>query len=162
MHEQARAHLEDYLARGASLPERVTAHLESCFECRAEWESMASQSVLLRSLRATEQVEPRPGFYARVLDRIDAQRPFSIWSIFLEPAFGPRLAIASAVLALIMGVFLVSGEPMNRPAPMQIEPASIATTIPDREDVPAPVLTGSTDQEQVRNAVFVSLATYRE
>jgi predicted anti-sigma-YlaC factor YlaD len=162
MHEPVRAHLEDCLARRGSLPEGVTAHLNSCSDCRAEWEIMASQALLLRSLRAADQIEPRPGFYARVLERIEAQRPFSIWSLFLEPAFGPRLAIASAVLALIMGLFLVSGEPMNRAAPMQIEPASIATAIADKEDLPAPVLTGSTDQEQVRKAVFVSLATFRD
>ena len=161
MHEQVRAHLEDCLARRGSLPEGVTAHLDSCSGCRAEWEAMESQAMLLRSLRAAEEAEPRPGFYARVLERIDSQRPFSIWSILLEPAFGPRLAIASAVLAVIMGVFLVSGEPMNRPAPMQMEPASVATTVADDEDVPGPALYGSVDQPQVRNAVFVSLATYR-
>src|SRR5689334_7219869 len=102
MHEPVKAHLEEYLARKGNVPERVTAHLASCSECRGELEAMEAQLPMLRSLRPPSGAEPRPGFYARVLERIESQRPLSIWTVFLEPAFGPRLAIASAVLAVIM------------------------------------------------------------
>jgi anti-sigma factor RsiW len=159
MHEPVKAHLEDYLSRRGNL-ERVTAHLASCSECRAEVEEMEAQVPIFRSLRPPAGPEPSPGFYARVLERIDTQRPFSIWTAFLEPAFGPRLAVACAVLAVIMGIFVVSGEPMTRPEPMLIAPDSVASAVADRDD-PAPVFTGAGDEQQVRNAVFVSLASYR-
>ena len=72
-------------------------------------------------------------------------------------------SVASAVLVVLMGVFLFSGEPMNSTPPMQIEPTTVLTAASGgREDVPAPVLAVSESPDQVRNAVFVSLATYQE
>jgi anti-sigma factor RsiW len=161
MHEPVKAHLEDYLGRKENVPERVTAHLASCSDCRTEVEAMEAQVPILRSLRPPSGPEPAPGFYARLMERIEAQRPLSIWTAFLEPAFGSRLAVASVVLAIIMGIFLVSGEPMTRPDPMPIAPDTVASAVADRDD-PAPVFTGVGDEQQVRNAVFVSLATYRD
>jgi hypothetical protein len=122
---------------------------------------MEAQVPILRSLRAPSGPEPGPGFYAKVLERIESQRPLSIWTAFLEPAFGSRLAVASALLAIIMGIFLVSGEPMTRPDPMPIAPDTVASAVADRDD-PAPVFTGRGDEQQVRNAVLVSLASYRD
>jgi hypothetical protein len=55
-------------------------------------------------------IEPHPGFYARVLDRIDAQRPSSIWTLFSESLFGRRLATASLALALITAASIVGQE----------------------------------------------------
>src|SRR5436305_2718733 len=142
MHEPVQAHLEDYLSGKRPVPARVTDHLASCSECRGEVEAMEAQVPILRSLRPTAGAEPAPGFYARVMERIESQRPLSIWNVFLEPAFGPRLALASALLAVIMGIFLVSGEPMTRPAPMPIAPESVASAVADRDD-PAPAFTGA-------------------
>ena len=161
MHEPVKAHLEDYLSRRGDVPERMIGHLASCSECRTEMEAMEAQVPILRSLRPPSGPEPAPGFYARVLERIESQRPLSIWSAFLEPAFGSRLALASALLAIIMGIFLVSGEPIGRPDPMPIAPDSVASAVADRDD-PAPVFTGAGDEQQVRNAVFVSLASYQD
>ncbi len=126
---------------------------------------MQAHSHTIRALRPDADMEPLPGFYARVLERIEQTRPSSFWNVLVESAFGPRLALASAVLAVLMGIALVT-QPVSRPAPMQIDPASLTVVAGGREDVPAPVLgasdEGGQDQDQVRNAVFVSLATYRD
>ena len=62
---------------------------------------------LLQELKVDQEYSPRPGFYSRVLDRVDASKGSSIWTAFLEPWFGRRLAVASAVLMLLMGVALL-------------------------------------------------------
>ena len=59
---------------------------------------------LLQSLRCPDEIMPRAGFYARVMDRVESQQSKSIWSVFLEPIFGRRLAMASAALMLLLGL----------------------------------------------------------
>ncbi|MBS1831944.1 MAG: hypothetical protein JST65_04490 [Acidobacteria bacterium] len=65
---------------------------------------------LLRALKAPADVAPRPGFYARVMERVETQQKSSIWSVFLEPVFSRRLAFASLAMMLLMGVALLSGD----------------------------------------------------
>ncbi len=69
---------------------------------------LEAHSQLLRSLKTPQGAEPRAGFYARVMERIEAQQPFSIWSVFLDRKFGFRLAVASGVLAALLGIYLVT------------------------------------------------------
>ena len=114
---------------------------------------MREQAALLRDLRAPAGAEPRPGFYARVMDRIEAQGPGSIWSLFIESPFGRRLALASMALALCLGVYMVSSE----------ERAEQAVVFTD--DSGSLVLTGAPDLTQASDpdgAVLVNLVTYRE
>lgn len=158
MHEPVKVNLEDYLAGSDSLPRQFTAHLLECEACRQEVTELKKQSTLLRVLRSPEEVESRPGFYARVIERIDAQRQSSIWSSFLEPAFGRRLAMASAALAMLMGLYLVGSEPGGLAA----TPQTAHTVVLPGEDEPGPVLVLGRDQEQDRAAVLVNLAAYRE
>jgi predicted anti-sigma-YlaC factor YlaD len=126
MHRVIQDHLEEVLT--ASQLERchsqVVAHVSECEECRVELEAMREQALLLRELRA--QVEPRPGFYARVMERIEAQGAGSIWDMFFESAFGRRLAVASMALALLLGVYLVTSEQF----PAQNEAQNISVTNP--------------------------------
>src|SRR3954468_21573871 len=68
--------------------------------------SEADLDRLLAELKAPEDVGPAPGFYARVMDRIESQRSNSIWSVFLEPIFGRRLALVSGLLMLLLGAAL--------------------------------------------------------
>src|SRR3954464_12944195 len=112
MHEPIANYVEDYLRRSdtTSLPAGFTSHLMNCAECRTELAAMEKHTVVIRVLRPVAEIEPSVGFYARVLERIDAQRPVSFWTIFLQP-FGRRLAVASVAFALLMGVYLVSTEP---------------------------------------------------
>lgn len=150
MHHQVRDKLEDYL-RGAALetPAEFHRHLGECEDCANELRRLEAQSQLVRSLRAAKGVEPRAGFYARVLERIEAQQPFSIWSAFLDRKFGFRLAVASGVLAGLLGVYLVTSEPGS---PESGVAASVATAS-------APTDAGL---QQERDAVLVDLASYRQ
>jgi len=151
MHEPIKDNLEEYLMRSdaTSLPAEFTAHLLSCGECREELSAMETQARFVRVLSTRAEVDPSPGFYARVLERIDGQRPLSIWSIFLQP-FGRRIAVASMALALMMGVYLFSTEPGYTATVAMLED----------EDQPGMVLGATPEQE--RGAVLVNLVTYRE
>lgn len=158
MHEPVEAYVEQYLAGSEKLPGEFTAHLEACVECRQDVAQMKQQAMLLRSLRVSDEIEPRAGFYGRVLERIDVQRQSSIWTFFLDPAFGRRLALASAALAVMMGVYLVSSEPPigHNTAVSRV----IASEMIPGEDEPGPVLGASPEQD--RGAVLVNLVTYQE
>lgn len=118
MHRVTQDYLEELL--DGVLPEghQVYAHLKQCVECTGEVEAMRLQNDMLRAWSfnpadAPEGInfEPRPGFYARVLDRIETQRPTSIWTLFSESLFGRRLAAASLTLALVAAVSVVTQEP---------------------------------------------------
>lgn len=124
MHREIQGQIEHILAGGnapggfpgnsssGELAGSVAEHLEQCSECREEVAAMQRQSKLMHELRAPagEVPEPRPGFYARVMERIEAEGAVSIWNLFMESAFGRRIAVASVALALVLGVYLVSSE----------------------------------------------------
>ena len=107
----------------------------------------------MRTLRVSEPAEPAPGFYARVIDRIERRVKPSIWSMLLEPSFGRRIAVASAALALVVSAYIVGTEPMwkTQSAP----PAAYAIEqLPD-QDTPAVAA-------QDRDVVLASLASFRD
>ncbi len=145
MHRSIRDHLEEVLA-GSRDGGEFQEHLKDCEECGAQLKAMREQALLLRDLRS--ETEPRPGFYARVMERIEAEGPASIWNVFIESAFGRRLAMASMALALLLGLYVVAAEQKDH----------------------STVLTVSGDQGQVwnqpgtpdRDAVLLNLVTYRE
>jgi len=165
MHQEIRQGLEDYLGEGAAseLPAHVQSHLGECSACNDELQSLRAQAKLLRSLRAPRDAEPRPGFYARVLERIEAQ-PASIWSVFLEPRFGFRLAVASAALAALLGAYLVVSEPSG--PELASSPAVALTNTPGTQAAGNRAPQASSDdgawQQQQRDAVLVNLASYRQ
>jgi len=128
-------------------------HIEECSECREAVETMDAQAELIRVLKAPPELDPSPGFYARVMERIESQKANSIWSVFLEPLFARRVVYASAVLTLLLGVFLFT-------SPKQ---EVMAGSMPEQilsEEVPPPAQL--VDLEQDRNVVFVQFATYQE
>jgi hypothetical protein len=162
MHRVIRDHLEEVLAgseRSESAGEDYELHLQQCGECREEIAHMRETANALRQLRA--DLEPRAGFYARVMDRIETQGPGSIWNVFSESAFGKRLAVASMALAVLFGAYLVTSEQFLQEhttrivMPMQ----TISQQLPG-EDQPAMVLGGNGSPN--RDAVLVNLVTYRE
>lgn len=112
MHGSVRNRLEDLLSaeRPAAGNNQATEHLASCQECASELASMSSQAALLRTLRASTSVEPAPGFYARVLQRIEDRAKYSVWGAFIESAFCKRLAFASLALAIGLGSYVVAAE----------------------------------------------------
>src|SRR5262249_8343438 len=107
---------------GLPSPREFTAHLESCAECRAEVREMLELSGVLRAVRDPEPFIPSPKFYARVTERIEAQRPRSFWSLFwLEPAFGKRIAFASLMTWAILESYLIPRETEYPTNPRSLE-----------------------------------------
>ena len=155
MHQPIRDNLEEYLTGSArKVPQEFEAHLAQCESCASELRLLQTQAQMLRALQSDESVEPRAGFYARVRERIEQQGPFSIWSVFLQPSFGRRLAVASAALVILLGTYLVTTEPGDHSA--ALAPSAIETA--------APVSSADLqqNQQQQRDAVLVNLATYHD
>ena len=183
MHREIYKHLEDVLT--GTPPDSVAKHLQECAECREEVGAMHGQATIVRRLKAPADVEPRAGFYARVLERIEAEGPVSIWNIFVESAFGKRIALASLALALLLSVYLVSSERTAEPitagavqvcvgpscdatgatdvvstiSSLTSEPSGVASRVPG-EDAPGAVL--SRLDQQPNDDMLVNLVTYRE
>ena len=157
MHRLVRDHIEDIVAGVESAS--VAEHLKACAECQSDVTAMRAQSAALRELRAPD-AEPRPGFYARVMERIEAQGPASIWSLFIESAFGRRIAVASLALALLLGVYVISSErAVDQPmvAGQQAQPAVVVG-----EDAPGRVITQMSGNQSSNDDVLVNLVTYQE
>jgi len=173
MHRQVREHLEEVLTEPSSgTQETVGEHLAECRECGDEVRAMREQAAWLRQLRvpaglseedAEKASAPRAGFYARVMERIEAEGPGSIWSLFFESVFGRRLAAAALALAVLLAVCLISAERFSGPDSVVAERAGQA--MPELrgdvvlgEDQPGVVFTGAPDDD----SVLVNLVTYRE
>jgi len=161
MHRLIRDHLEEVLAGSVAGSSREHGdrlkHLHECEECRQEVDAMREHAALLQKLRtpASADLSPRPGFYARVMDRIEAQGAGSIWTAVFESQFGRRIALASITLAVLLGVYLVTSEQSMEPFNATSEPAQMIAG----EDQPGLVLTQGTPD---RGSVLVNLVTYQE
>lgn len=176
MHREIRNHIEDVLTGADSAAGQQ--HLAECEDCRAKLRGMREHASLLRELRPPEgvEMEPRAGFYARVMERIEAEGPLSIWNLFIESAFGRRIAVASMALALLLGIYLVSAErSMEEPitASEQAQPADTLAVSGDvsagdlvaGEDASGRVITlmgQSADDQSGDDAVLANLVTYQE
>ena len=166
MHREIRDHIEDVLA--GSQPD-AREHLAQCDECRSEVQGMQEQTALIRELRAPEDfaADLRPGFYARVMERIEAEGPISIWNLFIESAFGRRIAVASLALALLIGVYVVTSERSVEDSTVALESQQLTPgqMMVAGEDAPAREITrvdeSQTDQSS-QDAVLANLVTYRE
>jgi hypothetical protein len=151
MHRIIQDHLEEVLA--GSNPKELSpaaAHLAECAECREEVSALRSHSAMLQTLRANDDnLAPRPGFYARVMERIEAQRPIDIWQLFFDSVFGRRIAMASVALALLFSFYLVSSERLAQPVTISVD-----------EDHPGMTLSAAGLPD--KDTVLVDLVTYRE
>lgn len=158
MHRLIRDHLEQVLAEPGERPSGMIRefhqHLEQCGECRGEIATMREQAAMIRRYRA--DIEPRPGFYARVMERIEAQGAVSIWSVFSESAFGRRVAAVSTAIVLLLGVYLVMSEPYRPQSTAANRPLQV---IIGQEQ---PGFTLSNAGLPDRDEVLVNLVTYRE
>jgi hypothetical protein len=162
IHQPIQDSLEDYLSGKAS-PDRVKgfhAHLAECEECRNLVTAFQSQSRMIQVLRPPTQVsesllEPSPGFYARVMARIESQESNSVWSLFLEPVFGKRLAFASmALFVLLASVAYTTNDSSPVRAGMRTPEGILA--VHDIEYPPAP----GVDIQRDRDIVLTHLASY--
>lgn len=163
MHDSIRDRLEDLLKRkplesaDASAADReLLQHLHSCAECSEEVNIMRQHSALLKAVQTpSEEMEPSPGFYARVMERIEARAENSIWSVFIDSPFGKRLAYASLTLALLLGTYVVA---------LETEDGHFSGSQPivaEHQQQPAQMVAGD-NSEQQRDAVLVNFASYQE
>jgi anti-sigma factor RsiW len=160
MHESVRSQLEDIL-QGRLKPGAkavVAEHLKSCPACAAELGEMSLQADLLRSLKAPEVPELSAGFYARVLQRVEAQGRPSFWSLLLDPVFGRRLVYATGSMFLLMASFLLAtsgNEPELAQTPVQMMAQPEATPAAMRVGV-------GEDVQQDREHFLATMASYSE
>jgi anti-sigma factor RsiW len=154
MHEPIQDGLEAYLSGRLSTAERhrFLGHLAECSGCRLEVEALREHAEMMRLLRAPEQFDPAPGFYARVMERIEAQTVPSLWSIFLEPAFGGRLLVAALSLFAVL-----AGAAWRAPSrPVVLGEHNPVTVLATYEMQPA----SGEDPQRDREVVFANLASY--
>jgi anti-sigma factor RsiW len=149
MHEPVIEHLEEYIHGNGRSP-AVEEHLSKCAECKHELEAMRAQSAVFRRAFRSE-FEPSPGFYARVMNRIESQAKPSVWSLFGESMFARRLAYASATFLVLVGVVFVSSTQPDQPLSFS-DPQTILAS-----DEYTPV---SMDTQHDREVILVNLATY--
>ncbi len=109
MHDIIQDGLEEYL--DGQVRRDFQAHLDACSGCREEVLAFQECSGILTSLKIAEPVQPLPGFFLRVSERIEAERKPSFWSMFsLDAVFGRRVAFASVMTLAVVGAFLVTQE----------------------------------------------------
>lgn len=158
MHRPIKDRLEDFL-QGACEREELRefeAHLEECEDCFQQVQQMREQAHSVRALRTQELISPQPGFYGRVMARIESQPRPTIWSLLLDPVFGRRLVYATAMLLLIFGTYLVSTGNESIVAANSGPEVILAT-----QDQ-TPLAHQPADPQSQRDAVLVNLATYQE
>lgn len=152
----------------------VGAYLKANPAAREEVAAMMDLSRLIRenftvTEAEREALEPAPGFYARVLARIESQAvPPSIWNFFLEP-LGMRLVYASLALAALLfsAALMDTSSPeadiaanealpvIEGPAfPTAVQGAFLAS---DTSGVP---VVESTNPDEDRGAALMQLTTY--
>ena len=154
MHKPVVENLEAYL-EGRHVPE-LESHIRSCPECRSALADMSEHSQMLQTFRASEVVTPFPGFYARVMNRIEAEaKPASFWDLLLEPVFGRRLVYAAFALVVLMSGFLVLS-PLDQP---QIASSPERLLVSPHPDEPGPV---GFDPQRDRNVVLVDMVSFSQ
>jgi anti-sigma factor RsiW len=114
MHAAVMEGLEEYLSGSLNAVDRqrIEAHLDQCEMCREEIASMEDVSLLLADLRSAEAIEPAPGFYARVIERLEKRTPApTLGNLFaFDLAMGRRLAFACLLTLAVLGSYLVARE----------------------------------------------------
>jgi predicted anti-sigma-YlaC factor YlaD len=155
MHGLIRNRLEEYLRGGPEnkVPREFEQHLRECEACRDEVSWMQDQSHILRALAGPSDIDPAPGFYARVLNRIETQQSASIWSVFLDPIFGRRLVVASLTLVVLLGGLVAFREIAN---PLSVNDAEAIIAVQEH-----PPGLGE-DRQRDRETILVTLATYSD
>ena len=153
MHKPIEDGLEDYLTgrAGTASYQGFVAHVAACVECAAEVGLMKQQAEWMRELRPPADSEPSPGFYARVIERIEAQTAKSFWGVFLEPVFGKRFALACLALFVLLSSAVWQTD--SSPILHQNNPVSILAS----EQMPA--ATGE-DPTRDRTVVLTNLASF--
>lgn len=153
MHQPIEDGFEDYLTgrAGTESYRGFVAHLAVCVECATVVGLMKQQAEWMHELRAPADAEPSAGFYARVMDRIEAQSAKSFWGVFLEPVFAKRLALACLALFVVLSSAVWQTDPS--PVLFENNPVSLLAA----GELPA--ATGA-DPSRDRAVVLTNFASY--
>lgn len=156
MHILVSENLEGYLSGhlDAADQQAVEAHLAQCPGCRQEWELLRESAEQIRSLRPQDMdLDPAPGFYARVIDRIDRDREVPFWAMLLDPGFGRRIVFACLMLLALLGAYVAAVEQVDYPSKHRPEAILAGQPAP----LPAPRLGPNLDRN--RGAVLATLVS---
>lgn len=151
MHPVVVDSLEEYLS-GTLEPaaqRMIEAHLSACETCLEELAGMQELSQMFGSLRCEEELEPAPGFFARVMRQAGEREAVpSFWNLFaLDPAFGRRLIFASLLTLAVLGSYMVSRE-------------SGYSGVPSPESVMAEQNSPAFDSAPAQDNMLVTLTAY--
>jgi anti-sigma factor RsiW len=91
LNEQGLAKFERRLAADSAADEEITAF-------RATADLFAEFKV-----DTSEDMEPAPGFYYRVMEQVEAEQGESVWSLFLQPFVMRRFAFVALMWLLMLG-----------------------------------------------------------
>ena len=111
MDKVMRENLEDYLSGvlAGRRKERFENHLSANPKAAEELAAYEETAALLRELKAPEEdglpAQPAPGFYARVMRQVEAERSIPFWMAFIEPIFVRRLAFACLMWFFLLGAY---------------------------------------------------------
>ena len=105
---------------------------------------------LFEKMRPPDEVTPSPGFYERVLSRIERIERQSIWVPFIHSPFPARAATAFLGLSLAALGYVVAAERNINDAPYIMNGGGSD-----------PILSPTNVQQQ-RNAVLMQIVTYRK
>lgn len=155
MHEPVLERLEEYLSGGDPVAE-VEEHLKNCRGCREELQQMKAHAALFQALRPETERELDPGFYGRVMNRIESQVKPSIWSLFGESLFAKQLAYASMACLVLLGAALVTSSTEQEPLAVAAPERILAGEFADNSRV------RMQDVNYDRDVVLATLATYRQ
>ena len=114
MHAVVMESLEEYLS-GTLMPAAlrdIEAHLSNCETCRQEVAGMRQVSQWFGAFQVEDELEPAPGFYARVMRQVGHRHAVPSFAGFfaLDFAFGRRMVFASLLTLAALGSYLVSYE----------------------------------------------------
>ena len=141
MHAAELDRLEEYLS-GSLEPaalDKIETHLKTCEGCRNWIPSRQSPTRCLAALRPKQSLEPAPGFYARVMERVGRQSAALTFSNLFnwQFAFGRRLAFAALVTFAVLGSYLIMHENAS-PSGLSPEAVMAQQESPAFESGPAP------------------------
>ena len=163
MHSPLQENLEGYLS-GSLLPaERgaLESHLAGCPECRIELQAMEGSARDLRELRPPAGFEAHvaPGFFLKVMQRIEEERHVPFWTLLVDPGFGRRMVFACLMVLALMGGYLAAVDEVEvRHMPEAILAGRPTTGAPQLNHRPG----RGSDLDHNRGAVLATLAADME
>lgn len=113
---------------------------------------MCEHADLIRELRCPQPVQLDAGFTARVMARIEADKPASIWDLFVSPALAKQLTFASLVLMAMLAGFLFARSSEQALLSRHTERTLIRVEHPENLGM---------DPQRDRQNMLATLASYR-